>query len=222
MPSLDDLEDVKGRLEESGSLIGMSDHGVNKSLYARDPDGLEFEVMWLVPPELWGDEEHEAIIRPLDISADKARYAAAGATMRVAVVTGPGSIELRENAGPKAGAEDVVVEVGACGLCTMERRLFAGEKKIYPVAPGHEAAGRVVDIGSEVATQGGPALGDLVTLDLLTRLRPLPVVPARAERTLLGPAGRRPLRRHDLDGGRPRRDGRRARPQRLGRRRRAG
>ena len=40
-----------------------SDHGANKSLYAHDPDGLEFEVMWLVPADLWGDEEHEAIIR---------------------------------------------------------------------------------------------------------------------------------------------------------------
>jgi catechol-2,3-dioxygenase len=79
VPTLDDLEEAKGRLEEAGALIGMSDHGVNKSLYARDPDGLEFEVMWLVPPELWGDEEHEAIIRPLDIAADKARFAAAGA-----------------------------------------------------------------------------------------------------------------------------------------------
>jgi hypothetical protein len=48
---------------------------VNKSLYAVDPDGLEFEVTWVVPPHLWGDEEHEAIIRPLDIAGDTDRYA---------------------------------------------------------------------------------------------------------------------------------------------------
>jgi catechol-2,3-dioxygenase len=72
---LDDLEAMRDRLSAAGALVGASDHGVNKSLYAVDPDGLEFEVTWVVPPELWGDDEHEAIIRPLDIAADKLRYA---------------------------------------------------------------------------------------------------------------------------------------------------
>ena len=51
----------------SARLKGASDHGANKSLYAVDPDGLEFEVMFLVPADEWGDEENEAIIRPLDL-----------------------------------------------------------------------------------------------------------------------------------------------------------
>lgn len=76
--SLDELEEMRKRLAEAGALIGASDHGANKSLYARDPDGLEFEVMWLVPAEHWGAEENEAIIRPLDINADRARFAALG------------------------------------------------------------------------------------------------------------------------------------------------
>jgi catechol-2,3-dioxygenase len=75
VPTLDDLEAMRDRLAEAGALVGASDHGANKSLYAKDPDGLEFEVMWLVPPELWGAEEHEAIVRPLDLAADKRRYA---------------------------------------------------------------------------------------------------------------------------------------------------
>jgi len=75
VPSLDELARVEERLAQAGALVGASDHGVNKSLYAIDPDGLEFEVMWLVPPDLWGDEEHEAIIRPLDIDAEQRRYA---------------------------------------------------------------------------------------------------------------------------------------------------
>jgi catechol-2,3-dioxygenase len=78
VPTLDDLEAIRERLVEAGALVGASDHGANKSLYAKDPDGLEFEVMWLVPPELWGDEEHEAIVRPLDLAADKRRYAGVG------------------------------------------------------------------------------------------------------------------------------------------------
>lgn len=75
VPTIEDLEAVRQRLVDEGALVGASDHGANKSLYARDPDGLEFEVMWLVPPELWGDEEHEAIVRPLDLEVDKRRYA---------------------------------------------------------------------------------------------------------------------------------------------------
>ena len=90
--------------------------------------------------------------------------------MQVAVVTGPGSVELRREPRPRCGLADVVVEVGACGLCTMERRLFAGVKRVYPVAPGHEAAGRVIKVGDAVASlPGTPKVGDLVTMDLLTR-----------------------------------------------------
>jgi catechol-2,3-dioxygenase len=75
VPTLDDLDDARRQLAEAGALVGASDHGVNKSLYAKDPDGIEFEVMWLVPADRWGDEEHQAIVRPLDIDADRARYA---------------------------------------------------------------------------------------------------------------------------------------------------
>jgi catechol-2,3-dioxygenase len=73
--TLEDLEAVRQRLVAAGALVGQSDHGATKSLYAKDPDGLEFEVMWLVPPELWGDEEHEAIIRPLDLAKEQQHYA---------------------------------------------------------------------------------------------------------------------------------------------------
>lgn len=90
--------------------------------------------------------------------------------MQVAVVTGPGQVELRYEPRPEPGPGDLLVEVAACGLCTMERRLFAGSKRVYPVAPGHEAAGRVIEVGSEVAElPGTPQVGELVTMDLLTR-----------------------------------------------------
>jgi catechol-2,3-dioxygenase len=75
VPNLEELEAMRDRLSEIGALKGASDHGVNKSLYAVDPDGLEFEVMWLVPPDRWGDAENQAIIRPLDIAADRETFA---------------------------------------------------------------------------------------------------------------------------------------------------
>lgn len=73
--TLDELVAARDALAAAGALRGASDHGVNKSLYAHDPDGLEFEVMWLVPAELWGDAEHQAIVEPLDLDRERARYA---------------------------------------------------------------------------------------------------------------------------------------------------
>jgi len=74
VPTMEDLEAARAALSEVGALVGASDHGVNKSLYCLDPDGNEFEVMFLVPPDQWGAEEHEAIVRPLDIAGDRQRY----------------------------------------------------------------------------------------------------------------------------------------------------
>ncbi len=47
--SLDDLLAMRERLLKMGALSGESDHGTTKSLYGQDIDGIEFEVMWLVP-----------------------------------------------------------------------------------------------------------------------------------------------------------------------------
>jgi catechol-2,3-dioxygenase len=72
--TLAELVEMEAELKAAGVLVGASDHGVNKSLYCKDPDGLEFEVMWLVPPEHWGAEADQAIVRPLDLAADVARF----------------------------------------------------------------------------------------------------------------------------------------------------
>jgi catechol-2,3-dioxygenase len=74
VPTLAELDEARTRLQAAGALVGASDHGANKSLYAKDPDGLELEVMWLVPADRWGEEETEAIIRPLDLAADRRRF----------------------------------------------------------------------------------------------------------------------------------------------------
>ena len=42
--TLDELAAMRDRLQQAGALVGQSDHHYNKSLYCRDPDGLEFEV----------------------------------------------------------------------------------------------------------------------------------------------------------------------------------
>ncbi len=73
--TIEELVQMHERLTAAGALIGTSDHGANKSLYAHDPDGLEFEVMWLVPAEQWGEEANQAIVRPLDLDAELERFA---------------------------------------------------------------------------------------------------------------------------------------------------
>ena len=79
--TLEELERLAGALAARGALVGASDHGTTKALYGKDPDGLEFEVSWLVPAELITEEALAArsTIRPLDIAKEKERY---GATTR--------------------------------------------------------------------------------------------------------------------------------------------
>ena len=49
-----DLAGARETLARLGALVGESDHGATKSLYGKDPDGNEFEVMWMVPREAVG------------------------------------------------------------------------------------------------------------------------------------------------------------------------
>jgi catechol-2,3-dioxygenase len=74
--TLGDLENLMAALANAGALVGSSDHGTTKSLYGQDPDGLEFEVVWLIPADLLDDEARAArkTIRPLDLGREKARY----------------------------------------------------------------------------------------------------------------------------------------------------
>jgi catechol-2,3-dioxygenase len=71
--TLDELRRIAGVLTERGSLVGASDHGSTKALYARDPDGIEFEVSWLVPADLLTPDIRMQTL-PLDIEAERARY----------------------------------------------------------------------------------------------------------------------------------------------------
>ncbi|HVY10631.1 MAG TPA: VOC family protein [Mycobacteriales bacterium] len=79
--TLEELERLARDLSAAGALVGASDHGTTKSLYAHDPDGLEFEVAWIIPAELLTQDAKDArtSIRPLDLAAAQERY---GATTR--------------------------------------------------------------------------------------------------------------------------------------------
>ena len=71
--TLDELDRIARRLGERGALVGATDHGTTKALYAKDPDGLELEVSWLVPAALITDDMRSRMA-PLDLAAERARF----------------------------------------------------------------------------------------------------------------------------------------------------
>jgi len=75
VPTIEDLAAARTTLAELGALRGESSHGATKSLYGADPDGNEFEVMWMLPRVTWGEFENSAPIERLDLAADVARWA---------------------------------------------------------------------------------------------------------------------------------------------------
>jgi catechol-2,3-dioxygenase len=64
---LTDLARARQRLVEARALVGASDHGASLSLYAKDPDGLEFELFWTVPGAA------SIGTRPLDLDGELAK-----------------------------------------------------------------------------------------------------------------------------------------------------
>jgi catechol-2,3-dioxygenase len=77
--TLAELQRLAGVLTESGALVGSSDHTTSKSLYAKDPDGLEFEVVWLVPADRLDEQTLASAgggVRPLHLDREIERYGA--------------------------------------------------------------------------------------------------------------------------------------------------
>ena len=72
--SINDLVTARDDLMRADAYTGESDHGATKSIYGKDPDGNEFEVLWTVPRDAWGDLEHNAVVRPLDLDRELANW----------------------------------------------------------------------------------------------------------------------------------------------------
>ena len=92
--TLGELQVLAERLSGMGALVGASDHGTTKALYAKDPDGIEFEASWLVPAELIDEETLKAAasVRPLDLAREIARYGPDTPGLRSVVYEETGSI----------------------------------------------------------------------------------------------------------------------------------
>jgi catechol-2,3-dioxygenase len=76
--TIDQLADLRQTLLESGSYTGESSHGATKSVYGRDPDGNEFELMWMLPRDHWGEYADQAVVERLDLVAELAAWSGVG------------------------------------------------------------------------------------------------------------------------------------------------
>jgi threonine dehydrogenase-like Zn-dependent dehydrogenase len=84
-------------------------------------------------------------------------------TMRAAILTGPGRIEMHEIPRPFPKADEALIRVESCGVCASNVAPFEGRPwfsyPFEPGAPGHEACGRIETLGQSVT---GWRIGDRV------------------------------------------------------------
>ncbi|MCY1144293.1 VOC family protein [Actinoplanes sp. Pm04-4] len=73
--TIDELAQARQALIDAGAYTGESSHGATKSVYGADPDGNEFEIMWMLPRADWGVYEDSAPIERLDLAAEVSRWA---------------------------------------------------------------------------------------------------------------------------------------------------
>ena len=91
--------------------------------------------------------------------------------MNAVVCHAPKDYRLERLPIPRAGKEDIVVKVRACGICASDVKCYDGAPRIWgdekqpqyvkpPVIPGHEFIGDIVEIGSEAKAKYGLEIGD--------------------------------------------------------------
>ena len=74
LDTIDELAAARQALLDAGAYSGESSHGATKSLYGADPDGNEFELMWMLPRDEWGPYENAAPIDHLDLAGEVRRW----------------------------------------------------------------------------------------------------------------------------------------------------
>jgi catechol-2,3-dioxygenase len=70
LDTVDELVEFRRVLLDSGAYTGESSHGATKSVYGVDPDGNQFEIMWMLPRDQWGTYESSAVVERLDLATE--------------------------------------------------------------------------------------------------------------------------------------------------------
>lgn len=74
LDTIDEVAVARDALQEAGAFTGQSSHGATKSVYGADPDGNQFEIMWMLPRDAWGAYENTAPVDHLDLAEELARW----------------------------------------------------------------------------------------------------------------------------------------------------
>jgi catechol-2,3-dioxygenase len=72
--TIDELVAARDTVVAAGAHTGESSHGATKSIYGADPDGNEFEIMWMLPRDAWGEYEHSTTVERLDLDTEVRRW----------------------------------------------------------------------------------------------------------------------------------------------------
>ncbi|MCO4262304.1 VOC family protein [Pseudarthrobacter sp. MDT3-26] len=87
LDTIDELAEARRTLTDAGAYTGQSSHGATKSIYGADPDGNEFELMWMLPRQHWGEYENTAPVEPLELDAELARWSGVPTAGRIATAS---------------------------------------------------------------------------------------------------------------------------------------
>ncbi|GHO42388.1 zinc-dependent alcohol dehydrogenase family protein [Ktedonospora formicarum] len=89
--------------------------------------------------------------------------------MRAVIIDKPGTVHVGEIADPTPKPDELIIKVGACGICGTDLHIMDGEfpPTPYPIVPGHEFAGEVVAVGSDIQANNGKkfTVGTRVAVD---------------------------------------------------------
>jgi 2-desacetyl-2-hydroxyethyl bacteriochlorophyllide A dehydrogenase len=71
--------------------------------------------------------------------------------MQAIIFPAPESIAVEQVSDPTCGSEEVIVQVATAGICGTDVHIYRNEyMSDFPLIPGHEFVGRVVEVGKEV------------------------------------------------------------------------
>lgn len=118
----------------------------------------------------------ESIVRKVLSQMSGSSAAAASpdipATAKVAMLTGPKTIEVKEFPIPPVGDNDILVKVEGCGVCGTDVHEWKGDPfGLAPVVLGHEGTGEILAMGKNVKcdTAGKPLkVGDKIVTSVIS------------------------------------------------------
>src|SRR5271163_4929792 len=111
-----------------------------------------------------------------------------GKTYKAVEITKPGTFRLVEKPVVGPGEEQVRIRVEACGVCHSDAGTVEGQLPgvVYPRVPGHEAIGRIEEIGRRVTAGRSASVSESVSLEVKTEpARPVAAATRHIARTPL-------------------------------------